>query len=41
VIADRLLNPEDGSIELRCRERVAALCQRFPLYAPRRELQHV
>jgi glycine hydroxymethyltransferase len=40
VIADRLLNPEDGGIEGRCRERVAALCARFPLYAAERELQH-
>ena len=39
VIADRLLNPEDSSIEERCRERVAALCERFPLYAHQRELQ--
>jgi glycine hydroxymethyltransferase len=40
VIADRLLNPEDAGIEQRCRERVAALCGRFPLYAAERELQH-
>jgi len=40
VIADRLLHPEDGVIEARCRERVADLCRRFPLYAPKRELQH-
>ena len=40
VIADRLLNPEDSSIEQRCRDRVAALCERFPLYAAARELQH-
>ena len=39
VIADRLLNPEDTAIEQRCRERVAALCERFPLYAEARELQ--
>ena len=39
VIADRLLNPEDSDIEERCRERVAALCERFPLYAHQRELQ--
>ena len=39
VIADRLLNPEDSAIEQRCRERVAALCERFPLYAEARELQ--
>ncbi|MFM7548935.1 MAG: serine hydroxymethyltransferase, partial [Cyanobacteriota bacterium] len=41
VIADRLLNPEDATIELRCRERVAALAERFPLYAADRQLQHV
>jgi len=34
VIADRLLNPEDTAIEERCRERVASLCQRHPLYGP-------
>jgi glycine hydroxymethyltransferase len=39
VIADRLLNPEDAAIEQRCCERVAALCERFPLYAEARELQ--
>ncbi|WP_254896405.1 serine hydroxymethyltransferase [Synechococcus sp. HK05] len=39
VIADRLLNPEDAAIEQRCRGRVAALCERFPLYAETRELQ--
>jgi glycine hydroxymethyltransferase len=39
VIADRLLNPEDAAIEQRCRERVAALCERFTLYAETRELQ--
>ena len=39
VIADRLLNPEDSAIEERCRQRVAALCERFPLYAGVRELQ--
>ncbi|WP_010314481.1 serine hydroxymethyltransferase [Synechococcus sp. CB0205] len=39
VIADRLLNPEDSGIEERCRQRVAALCERFPLYAHQRELQ--
>ncbi len=41
VIADRLLNPEDPAIELRCRERVAALAQRFPLYGGERVLQNV
>ncbi|MCP9775833.1 serine hydroxymethyltransferase [Cyanobium sp. HWJ4-Hawea] len=39
VIADRLLNPEDGQIEQRCRERVASLCERFPLYGNQRQLQ--
>jgi len=39
VIADRLLNPEDTAIEERCRERVAALCSRFPLYSEQRALQ--
>jgi len=39
VIADRLLNPEDTAIEQRCRERVAALCSRFPLYSAQRALQ--
>ena len=33
VIADRLLNPEDDGIRQRCLDRVAALCERFPLYA--------
>jgi glycine hydroxymethyltransferase len=36
VIADRLLHPEDSVIELRCRERVRALCERHPLYGPSR-----
>jgi len=36
VIADRLLDPEDAVIELRCRERVKALCARFPLYGAAR-----
>jgi len=35
VIADRLQNPSDAAIEQRCRDRVAALCGRFPLYGPR------
>jgi glycine hydroxymethyltransferase len=39
VIADRLLHPEDATIELRCRERVSALCARFPLYGGVPELQ--
>ncbi|AII47530.1 serine hydroxymethyltransferase [Synechococcus sp. KORDI-52] len=33
VIADRLLNPEDDAMRQRCLDRVAALCERFPLYA--------
>ncbi len=32
IIADRLLNPEDASIEAKCKQRVANLCDRFPLY---------
>ena len=40
VIADRLLNPEDGAIEARCRQRVRALCERFPLYDTGRQLQY-
>ncbi|MBD1844880.1 serine hydroxymethyltransferase [Cyanobacteria bacterium FACHB-63] len=32
IIADRLLNPEDESVAQDCRRRVAALCDRFPLY---------
>jgi glycine hydroxymethyltransferase len=41
VIADRLIEREDGAVEQRCRERVADLCQRFPLYAQQRQLQNV
>jgi glycine hydroxymethyltransferase len=41
VIADRLLNPEDSGLELRCRERVALLCDRFPLYVSEPQLQPV
>lgn len=33
IIADRLLNPENDSITQACRQRVAALCDRYPLYA--------
>ena len=33
VIADRLLNPEDDAMQQRCLDRVAALCNRFPLYS--------
>ncbi|MGD1951102.1 MAG: serine hydroxymethyltransferase [Leptolyngbyaceae cyanobacterium] len=32
IIADRLLSPEDSKVETDCRNRVAALCDRFPLY---------
>lgn len=32
IIADRLLNPEDESIAQDCRQRIANLCGRFPLY---------
>ncbi len=32
IIADRLLNPEDSAVATDCRRRVAALCDRFPLY---------
>ena len=32
IIADRLLNPEDEAIKGDCLRRVAALCDRFPLY---------
>jgi glycine hydroxymethyltransferase len=32
IIADRLLNPEDSTIEQRCRDRVKVLCERYPLY---------
>ena len=32
IIADRLLNPEDEAVKSECLQRVAALCDRFPLY---------
>ncbi|WP_071517974.1 serine hydroxymethyltransferase [Geitlerinema sp. PCC 9228] len=32
IIADLLLNPEDESVKSDCRQRVANLCDRFPLY---------
>jgi len=32
IIADRLQNPEDEQVKQACTQRVAALCQRFPLY---------
>lgn len=32
IISDRLLNPEDETVKTDCLKRVAALCDRFPLY---------
>ncbi len=32
IIADRLQNPDHDETEAQCRERVAQLCQQFPLY---------
>ncbi len=32
VIADRLLNPEDESIKIKCIQKVNMLCEQFPLY---------
>jgi len=32
IIADRLQNPDHDETEAQCRERVAKLCQQFPLY---------
>lgn len=32
IIADRLLNPDDETVANECQRRVAALCDRFPLY---------
>jgi glycine hydroxymethyltransferase len=32
IISDRLLSPEDETVAQDCRQRVAALCSRFPLY---------
>ena len=32
IIADKLLNPEDEAVQQKCLDRVAALCDRFPLY---------
>lgn len=32
IIADRLLSPENDTVAQDCRRRVAALCERFPLY---------
>jgi glycine hydroxymethyltransferase len=33
IIADRLLHPEDETVAQDCRQRVADLCSRFPLYS--------
>jgi len=41
VIADRLQKPADAVVELRCRERVKALCDRSPLYGPSKVAQMV
>jgi glycine hydroxymethyltransferase len=32
IIADRLLNPEDAAVATSCKQRIATLCERFPLY---------
>ena len=32
IIAERLLNPEDQGVAQKCRDRVASLCNAFPLY---------
>ena len=32
IISDRLLHPDDLTIEKKCKERVLILCNRFPLY---------
>ncbi len=32
VIADRLMNPEEDSIKITCKEKVINLCKQFPLY---------
>ena len=32
IIADKLLSPEDEAVDQSCLDRVAALCDRFPLY---------
>lgn len=33
IISDRLLNPDSAEVAQTCRDRVAQLCQRFPLYS--------
>jgi glycine hydroxymethyltransferase len=32
IISDRLIDPESQVVERDCKQRVAALCDRFPLY---------
>jgi glycine hydroxymethyltransferase len=32
IIADCLMNPDDEAVKRECRQRVATLCERFPLY---------
>lgn len=32
IVADKLLSPEDEAVQQNCLRRVAALCDRFPLY---------
>ncbi|MEO1623404.1 MAG: serine hydroxymethyltransferase [Cyanobacteria bacterium J06632_3] len=32
IIADCLMNPSDSAVEADCKQRVATLCDRFPLY---------
>jgi glycine hydroxymethyltransferase len=32
IIADRLLNPEEESVAQGCKQRIATLCDQFPLY---------
>jgi glycine hydroxymethyltransferase len=32
IIADRLLSPDDEAVATNCRQRIAQLCARFPLY---------
>jgi glycine hydroxymethyltransferase len=32
IIADRLLSPEDETVAVSCKQRIANLCERFPLY---------
>jgi glycine hydroxymethyltransferase len=32
IIADRLLSPEDEAVAISCKQRIANLCERFPLY---------